>query len=76
MVEDSPGSADMGTIEQVCGGIPSAAIGIPRRYTHSPNEVISLDYLSNTVKILQKVITILDAGYSLDRAVSYIQKHK
>jgi len=35
------------------GGIPSATISIPTRYIHSPIEVLSLEDLSNAVKLLK-----------------------
>ncbi|MEM2135838.1 MAG: M42 family metallopeptidase [Candidatus Jordarchaeaceae archaeon] len=35
------------------GGVPSATISIPTRYIHSPVEVLSLEDLSNAVKLLK-----------------------
>ncbi|MFA5048267.1 MAG: M42 family metallopeptidase [Patescibacteria group bacterium] len=36
------------------GGIPTANISVPNRYMHTPVEMISLDDLENTVKLLVK----------------------
>lgn len=62
-----PGGSDMGAMEQACAGIPAAAIGIPRRYAHSPNEVIDLRDLYGVIEILKGGIDILGRGYSLKR---------
>ncbi len=37
-------------------GIPSASIGIPSRYIHSPNEMINKTDVENTIKLLMKSI--------------------
>ncbi len=62
-----PGGSDMGAMEQTGPGIPAAAIGIPRRYGHSPNEVIDTRDLLSVVKIMKKTIELLGHGYSLKR---------
>ena len=62
-----PGGSDMGAIEQTAAGIPAAALGMPRRYAHSPNEVIDLRDLMGMVTILNETISILGPGYDLNR---------
>ena len=62
-----PGGTDMQPIEQSGTGVPAAAIGIPRRYAHSPNEVVDLRDVQGAIEILTESITLFDSGYSLDR---------
>ena len=62
-----PGGTDMGAMEQAGPGIPAAAIGLPRRYAHSPNEVIDLRDLMGMVAILKQAVQIVASGYSLSR---------
>jgi endoglucanase len=62
-----PGGSDMGAMEQAGEGVPAAAIGLPRRYAHSPNEVIDLQDLLGVVRTLEQAIGILGEGYSLQR---------
>jgi len=67
LVAAPPGGTDMGAMEQAGPGIPAAAIGLPRRYAHSPNEVIDIRDLLGLVTILKGAIDILGSGYSLQR---------
>ncbi|HOV25403.1 MAG TPA: M42 family metallopeptidase [Pseudobacteroides sp.] len=46
------GGSDPGAIHVTAGGIPSGAISIPCRYTHSPSEMVSLTDMENAVKLL------------------------
>jgi putative aminopeptidase FrvX len=46
------GGTDIGSIHISSGGIPSGAISIPCRNTHSPVETVSLTDLNNAVKLL------------------------
>ncbi len=41
-------------------GAATAVIGIPNRYMHSPNEVISLSDLENSVKLVAEFVSGLD----------------
>lgn len=59
--------SDMGEIEQARAGIPAAAIGMPRRYAHTPNEVMDIRDIEDTVVILKEAMKILGKGYSLKR---------
>ncbi len=61
------GGTDAMEMMQTRGGIPSATIGIPRRYSHSPVEVFSPKDLENLTKILTIAIQDLDPGFSTAR---------
>jgi len=61
------GGTDAMEIMQTRGGIPSATIGIPRRYSHSPVEVFSLKDLENLTKILTIAIQDLNPDFSCAR---------
>ncbi len=58
------GGTDAMEMMQTRGGIPSATIGIPRRYSHSPVEVFSPKDLENLTKILTFAIQDLGPGFS------------
>ncbi|MDP4181689.1 MAG: M42 family metallopeptidase [Bacillota bacterium] len=48
------GGSDPGAIHLTAGGIPSGAISIPCRYTHSPSEMASISDIDNAVKLLKE----------------------
>lgn len=50
------GGSDPGSIHLVAGGIPSGAISIPCRYTHSTNEMIDIRDLDAAVKLLSQTV--------------------
>jgi endoglucanase len=52
------GGSDPGAIHITAGGIPSGAISIPCRYTHSPSEMVSLKDMENAVKLLVQSIVV------------------
>jgi len=58
------GGTDAMEMMQTRGGIPSATIGIPRRYSHSPVEVFSPKDLENLTKILTIAIQDLNPDFS------------
>ncbi|HEX8395712.1 MAG TPA: M42 family metallopeptidase, partial [Longimicrobium sp.] len=45
-------STDADAIYLQRGGIPTAVVSVPNRYMHSPNEVVSLDDIDATVKLI------------------------
>lgn len=47
------GTTDATAVATSRGGIPAATINVPTRYIHSPIEVLNLDDLSNTIKLLK-----------------------
>jgi endoglucanase len=61
------GGTDTMTLMQTRGGIPSATIGIPRRYSHSPVEVFAPSDLENLIKILTNAIKELKPGFKTTR---------
>jgi endoglucanase len=61
------GGTDASAMQQTRSGIPSLAFSIPRRYSHSPVETLSLDDLSNLVEILFQALRGLDKDFSLHR---------
>lgn len=52
------GGSDPGAIHVTAGGIPSGAISIPCRYTHSPSEMVSLNDMENAFKLLTQSLVI------------------
>lgn len=61
------GGTDASAMQQTRSGIPSLAFSIPRRYSHSPVETLSLRDLSNLVEILYKALEGLDKNFKLRR---------
>lgn len=51
------GGSDPGAIHTTAGGVPSGAISIPCRYTHSPSEMVSIKDVENAVRLLTESIT-------------------
>jgi len=58
------GGTDASAIQQTGSGIPAVAFSIPRRYSHSPVEVLSLDDLRNLTETLTHAIRGLRRGFS------------
>lgn len=68
-IEIAPGrtGTDADAIHANRTGTATAVIGIPNRYMHSPNEVISLSDLENAVRIITSFIASLDDDIDLIR---------
>jgi len=68
-IEIAPGrtGTDADAIHALRAGAATAVIGIPNRYMHSPNEVISLSDLDNAVKMTAAFIAALDDRIVLTR---------
>jgi len=68
-LEIAPGrtGTDTDAIHALNSGSATAVIGIPNRYMHSPNEVISLKDLDSTVKLLTAFILALEDDFPLIR---------
>jgi putative aminopeptidase FrvX len=58
---------DADVIHSARGGIPSAVVSIPLRYMHSPVEMVQLDDVENTARLLSAFARRLDAGVSFAR---------
>jgi tetrahedral aminopeptidase len=50
------GGSDPGSIHLVAGGIPSGAISIPCRYAHSTNEMVDINDLEESVRLLLQTV--------------------
>jgi len=61
----SGAGTDMGTIQVAGPGTCAASIGIPRRYSHTTNEVMDIRDLRGTIAILGESIRMLGSGYDL-----------
>lgn len=61
------GGTDASAMQQTRSGVPSLAFSIPRRYSHSPVETLSLEDLNNIVEILFHALKGLDKGFPLHR---------
>ena len=61
------GGTDASAMQQTMSGLHAMAFSIPRRYSHSPVEVLSMDDLSNLIKILSDAIPGVDSGFNLNR---------
>lgn len=61
------GGTDAMAFMQTRSGIPSATLGLPRRYSHSPVEVFDLTDLNNLVRLLTTALQQLDANVVLNR---------
>lgn len=68
-IEIAPGrtGTDADAIHGLGRGAATTVIGIPNRYMHSPNEVISLNDLENAVALISKFIQELDDKIVLER---------
>ncbi|NLK50781.1 MAG: M42 family metallopeptidase [Candidatus Cloacimonetes bacterium] len=68
-IEIAPGrtGTDADAIHARGVGAATAVIGIPNRYMHSPNEVISLSDLDNAVKMTAAFVAALDDKIDLKR---------
>lgn len=51
------GSTDARTIQLTRGGVPSGCLSIPCRYVHSPSEMIDINDVNQSVKLLGNLIS-------------------
>jgi putative aminopeptidase FrvX len=58
------GGTDASALQQTRSGIPSVPFNIPRRYSHSPVEVLSMGDLHSLVEILTHALSGLRRGFS------------
>ncbi len=61
------GGTDADALAQTNAGLPAIAVGIPRRYSHSPVELFSLKDMEKLVKILVAALKSLDEGFNPHR---------
>lgn len=50
------GSTDAAAIHLSHGGVPTISVGVPRRYSYSPNEVVDLGDLALAVRLLARFV--------------------
>jgi len=50
------GNTDASSIYVSAGGIPTAAVTIPRRYSHSPVELLDLNDALATLRLCEEVV--------------------
>ena len=58
---------DADGIHAVRGGIPTGVVSIPLRYMHSPVEMVQMDDVENTARLLAAFARRLEAGVSFER---------
>jgi len=61
------GGTDASAMQQTRAGIAACTIGVPRRYSHSPVEVLSLEDLHNLTEIMTRAIEGLTRGFNTHR---------
>lgn len=61
-------STDADNIHLVRTGIPTGLVSVPNRYMHSPSEVVSIDDLVNTARLLAAFVQSLDGDVSFVRS--------
>ena len=61
------GGTDASAMQQTRAGLAVCSIGMPRRYSHSPVEVFSLDDLHNLTEIMTKAIEGLTGSFNTHR---------
>lgn len=62
--EPGPTGTDARAIQMQHGGIPCGLVSVPLRYMHTPNEVICLSDVEETVKLLTRFAMDLDSDVS------------
>jgi endoglucanase len=54
------GSTEAASIHLVREGIPTISVGVPRRYSYSPNEMIDLDDAAGAVRLLVRFVAEME----------------
>lgn len=62
------GSTEAGTIHLVREGVPTISVGVPRRYSYSPNEVVDLNDVAQAVRLLVRFVGDMDKHGDLEFA--------
>ena len=58
------GGTDARAIQLTRSGVPTVTVSVPCRYVHSPSEMVSMNDVENTVKLL---VTLLSKAVKLER---------
>ena len=61
------GGTDASAMQQTEAGVAVISIGVPRRYSHSPVEVMSLDDLHNLIEIMTRAVEGLTSDFNAHR---------
>ena len=56
LVDAGHGGTDAGAIIGTRGGVPTACLAIPIRYTHCPNEIGDLEVAENCARLLAEAV--------------------
>ncbi len=65
------GGTDAGKIQTSMEGIPTVVISIPCRYIHSPNSIMCIDDLNDTVNLIDRFFRKLEGNnFSLETKIS------
>ncbi|MCI0547754.1 MAG: M20/M25/M40 family metallo-hydrolase [Candidatus Rokubacteria bacterium] len=59
------GSTEASTIHLSRGGIPTISVGVPRRYSYSPNETVDLNDVAQAVQLLIRFVRDMPAHVDL-----------
>src|SRR5262249_50442429 len=60
------GSTDAAAIHLSAGGVPTISVGVPRRDSYSPNEVVDLNDLAGAVRLLVRFIGDMAKHHDLE----------
>jgi endoglucanase len=59
------GSTEAASIHLTREGVPTISVGVPRRYSYSPNEVVDLNDLAQAVRLLSRFIRDMETHTDL-----------
>jgi putative aminopeptidase len=59
------GSTEAASIHLTREGVPTISVGVPRRYSYSPNEVVDLNDLAQAVRLLVRFVHDMDTHTDL-----------
>jgi putative aminopeptidase FrvX len=51
------GTTDARAIQTTRGGVPAGCLSIPTRYVHSPSEMVDLNDVENSVKLMVSLLS-------------------
>ena len=61
----SPVSTEAASIHLTRDGVPTISVGVPRRYSYSPNEVVDLNDLALAVRLLARFVRDMESHTDL-----------
>jgi putative aminopeptidase FrvX len=60
------GSTEAASIHLARDGVPTISVGVPRRYSYSPNEVVDLNDLAQAVRLLARFVRDMEGHTDLE----------